>query len=400
MTGNSMTAPPQPGDKEASQIPSSAARWNAAAWALWMVPLLVICIAVVAKPGNHSLTSLYQDAVARWWSRKTLYAGPGGMNYLPQFAIFFTPYYLLGQAVGDILWRATAAGGLALGILLFCRAPALAGRPGAFFWVSLLAMPLCLQALQFGQANAHLAAALLLAAWCLSAQRWWAAVVFLALATAIKPLGIAAIGLAWAAYPRLWWRLGAGLALLLALPFAFGPPGYVWSQYLACVDNLRQCSAVTEHRFADLNGLLRTFGIAMGGQASLLVRATAGMLLMILCWGFARRHPEPLRALVWLGATAGFLMLFNPMTEANSYAVVAPVLGLIAWRSFTRGERTVGWILASVALSMGLLPELLRPLFGNYFALAWYPAMTLGFLGLLAWLASRPPSGSHASYGA
>lgn len=393
-----MTAPPQPGDKEASRIPSSAARWNAAAWALWMVPLLVICIAVVAKPGNHSLTSLYQDAVARWWSRKTLYAGPGGMNYLPQFAIFFTPYYLLGQAVGDILWRGTAAAGLALGILFFCRAPALAARPRAFFWVSLLAMPLCLQALQFGQANAHFAAALLLAAWCLSVQRWWAAVVFLGLATAIKPLGIAAIGLAWAAYPRLWWRLGIGLALLLALPFAFGPLGYVWSQYLACADNLRQCSAVTEHRFADLNGLLRTFGIAMGGQASLLVRATAGVLLMFLCWGFARRHPEPLRALVWLGATAGFLMLFNPMTEANSYAVVAPVLGLIAWWNFARGGRTVGWILAGVASSMGLLPEPLRPLFGNYFALAWYPAMTLGFLGLLAWLASRPPSRSHASH--
>jgi alpha-1,2-mannosyltransferase len=376
-----------------AEPPSSArssARWYAAAWALWLVPLLVICVAVVARPANHSLTSLYHDAASRWWSRQVLYNGPGGMNYLPQFTLLFTPYHLLGQALSDVLWRCTAVAGLAFGILLFCRHHPLADQPRAFFWISLLVMPLCLQALQFGQANAHLGAALLLAAWCLSAQRWWTAVLLLALATAIKPLGVAAMGLAWAAYPRLWWRLGLGLALLLALPFAFGPPDYAWSQYLACVENLRQCSAVTEHRFADLNGLLRTFGIALGGPASFLVRAIAGALLMLLCGFGARRLAEPLRALTWLGATAAFLMLFNPMTEANSYAVLAPVLGVAAGWNLSQGRQAVGWTLAGMVLSMGLLPEPLRPLFGNSFALAWYPALALVFLGLLAWTALAP----------
>jgi alpha-1,2-mannosyltransferase len=386
-----MAVAPQPSTAAALPLSKSSARWYAAGWALWLLPLLVISVTVVARPENHSLTSLYHDAVARWWSRRVLYEGPGGMNYLPQFTLLFTPYHFLGAALCDILWRGTAAAGLALGILLFCGGRAPAERAHAFFWVSLLAMPLCLQALQFGQANAHLAAALLLAAWCLSTQRWWAATVLLALATAIKPLGVAAIGLAWAAYPRLWWRLGLGMLLLLALPFAFGPPGYVWSQYLACAQNLSQCSAVTEHRFADLNGLLRTLGLALGGPASLLVRAAAGLLLMALCWAASQRHAEPLKALVWLGATAAFLMLFNPMTEANSYAVLAPVLGLAAWWNFHRGAQAIGWILASMVLSMGLLPEPLRPLFGNSFALAWYPALTLAFLGLLAWMTFRAP---------
>jgi hypothetical protein len=40
-----------------------------------------------------------------------------------------------------------------------------------------------------------------------------------------------------------------------------------------------------------------------------------------------------------------------------------------------------------MVLSMGLLPEPLRPWLGNYFSLAWYPALTLGFLVLLAWMA-------------
>ncbi len=368
-------------------------RWSAAAWALWIVPLLVICIAVILKPGNHSLTDLYHGAVSRWWHRQTIYDGPSGMNYLPQFVLLFSPYHVLGVALSDVFWRCTAMAGLAMGILLFCRAFPEEDRARGFFIVTLLAMPLCLQALQFGQANAHLAAALLLAAWCLSTERWWAATALLWLATAIKPLGLAAIGLAWAAYPHLWWRLALGLPVFLAAPFSIGPPGYVWSQYVACADNLRQCSEVTEHRFADLNGLLRTFGSPISGRLSLAVRAVSGAAFMVLCWRSSRSCAEPLRALVWLGVAGTFLMLFNPMTEANSYAVLAPALGLLAWWNFRRGSKPVGWFLTFMVLTMGLLPEPLRPLFGNYFALAWYPAMAIGFLAVLGWTVfQRPPA--------
>ena len=374
-------------------------RWHAAGWALWAVPLVVICIAVVLKPENHSLTGLYQDAVGRWWHQHALYGGPSGMNYLPQFTLLFGPYYLAGRAAGDVLWRATATAGLAAGLLLFCGSFWERDRSRAFFVLTLLVMPLCLQALQFGQANAHLAAALLLAAWCLSTRHWWLATILLWLAAAIKPLGFAAIGLAWAAYPQLWWRLGLGLPVFVALPFGFGPPSYVWGQYLACLENLRQCSAVTEHRFADLNGLLRTCGTALEGKSSLAVRAGAGAVLMVLCWRNSRACREPLRALVWLGAAGAFLMLFNPMTEANSYAVLAPALGLIAWWGFADGTRFIGWAAAAMVLSMGLLPEPLRPLFGNSFALAWYPVMALGFLAVLAWLVLRTTPARHCQNG-
>ena len=168
-------------------------------------------------------------------------------------------------------------------------------------------------------------------------------------------------------------------------PFLFGPPHYVWSQYLASLENLRTCSEVTEHRFADLNGLLRTLGIPLSGTASLAARALAGALVMGVCWTASRREAEPLRSLVWLSATAGYLMEFNPMTEANSYVILAPVLGLMAWRFMSLGKTRLGWLLAGMALTMGLLPNLLRPFLGNYFALAWHPAMTVGFLSVMVW---------------
>ena len=388
---------------EAHQLQDGQARLRAAAWALWLLPLLVIAILVAARPEKRTVTHLYHGAVERWWHREALYDGPGGMNYLPQFAVLFGPFHLPPRVVGDILWRGTAAAGLAAGLWLFCGAMSGPDRRRAFVLVTLLALPLCLSALRNGQANAQLGAALLLAAWCLKARRWWAATLLLCLATAIKPVGIVAVGLAWAAYPQLWWRLAVGLPILAALPFLFGPPHYVWSQYLASLENLRRCSELNEHRFADLNGLLRTLGIPLSGTASLAARALAGALMMGVCWTASRREAEPLRSLLWLSATAGYLMLFNPMTEANSYVILAPVLGLMAWRFMSLGETRLGWLLAGMVLTMGLLPNLLRPFLGNYFALAWHPAMTVGFLSIMVWQvlgASHPgPDPARAAVG-
>ena len=76
----------------------------------------------------------------------------------------------------------------------------------------------------------------------------------------------------------------------------------------------------------------------------------------------------------------------------------------MAWRAYYFGAKPTAWLCAAMVLTMGLLPELLRPLFGNRFALAWHPAMTLVFLAILAWpqrersaagTVSMPPAGTQ-----
>ena len=289
-----------------SQATASDRLWRALAWLIWVVPMVVFAVMVITRPGSRTVVPLYQEAVQNWWHRQPLYHGPAGMNYLPHFVVLFSPYELLGRALAEILWRGTAAAGLAAGLWLFCGAKGGPDRVRTFVIVSAITLPLCLPALQFGQANAHLGAALLLAAWCLRAQRWSAAVVLLWLATCVKPLGLAAMGLAWAAYPQLWWRLALGLPVFVGLPFLFAPPGYALSQYVGAWENLRQCSEVTEHRFADLNGLLRTFGTALTGAASLAARALAGGALMLVCWRASRRETRTAPVADLAGLRGGF----------------------------------------------------------------------------------------------
>jgi hypothetical protein len=127
----------------------------------------------------------------------------------------------------------------------------------------------------------------------------------------------------------------------------------------------------------------------------------AGGVTAVLWWWGARRLREPLPGL-WLYALAtAYLMLFNPMNEENSYSILAPALG--AWAAFflfrpeARNARGLGWAIVIIALSMGVLPNIVRPLFGNHFALIWHPSMTIVFLALLGYYVWR--SAAHESIG-
>ena len=117
--------------------------------------------------------------------------------------------------------------------------------------------------------------------------------------------------------------------------------------------------------------------------------AAAGVLFAIFCFGWVRRLPSLERALAWLAFAAGYLMLFNPMNESNSYIIFASALALWVWRFFTQGQATLGWTLAVMAISMGLLPGLFRPWLGNNFAESWHPTMTVILLSIVAAAAVR-----------
>ena len=127
------------------------------------------------------------------------------------------------------------------------------------------------------------------------------------------------------------------------------------------------------------------------------VRALAGLVTLTLWWRGAKRLTQPRQAM-WLHALAAvYLMLFNPMNEANSYVILAPALAF--WTTSWLADPVTasrGWVLAAMILAMGLLPNLVRPLFGNHFALICHPAITLIF-GVLLTLQIWRPAGSAAS---
>jgi hypothetical protein len=382
---------------------SSHARF--AAIALWVIPMVVLSILSALRPLNRSVTMSYHDATSHWWTHENLYVGPSGMNYLPHFVVLYSPFHFLPLPACEVLWRLCAAAALGGGLWKMMRQLFPAGPDRPFLWATLVTMPLCMTSLRNGNANALFGGLVLLSVVALLKQRWWAAVLLMTLATALKPLGIVLLMLAPLVYGPVRWRIPIAVAGLVIFPFLFGPTSYVLSQHKEAWRNLQSCAVVSEHRFADINGILRTFGTELGPTVSKLARVFAGGFAALLwLWG-GRRLGLRLSAL-WLHALAtGYLMLFNPMNEENSFGILAPALGgwaaLFLFDPEVKAGRNIGWSIVVMALSMGLLPNLVRPIFGNHFALFWHPLMAIVFLGLLSWFIARsapvPAEAPHAA---
>ena len=361
---------------------------------LWIIPMLVIAAMVIHNPLKRTVTIFsFHAAAGNWWASRDLYVGPAGMNYLPHFAVLFSPFHYLPLRVGEILWRCCAATALAGGLWRLTREWFGVDWQRPFLWATIVAMPLSLASLRNGNANAIFGGVTLLAIVALLQQRWWQAVAWMVLATALKPLGIVLLLLASIYYLKVAWRLPLALLVLAIFPFCFGSPHYVWSQYQEAWHDLRSCAAVSEHRFADFNGILRTFGTPVSPEASTVVRFLSGCATA-LAWLWGARRLNPSLRCLWLYAlTAAYLMLFNPMSEENSYVILAPALA--AWGIYflfndDSPSRRLGWAIVCMSLSMALLPNILRPLFGNYFALFWHPTMALLFIAGLIHFISRP----------
>ncbi len=260
-----------------------------------------------------------------------------------------------------------------------------------FFWSSALGIAACLAAIRNGQANVIFAALTVNAVASLMQQQWWRASVCLIGGMVVKPLGMVLLLLAPVRYRPIIRPLALSGVLFVASPFLFGAPGYVQSQLREVSLKLGKAAVVTEHRFADINGLFRSAGMAIPESTSLALRFAAGVVVLGLWWWGARRTAEPLRGLLLLSLATSYLMLFNPMNEVNSYVILAPAVGIAAvYFLEVDVHRGTGWLLTFIVLSLGLLPELLWRLSRN-FALWWHPLMTIVFLSSMLWRVLQMP---------
>ena len=265
---------------------TSAKPWSAR-WAclvaalLWLIPAIVISIMAGMRPEVRTVSGSYHLATAQWWAGKDIYVGPSGMNYFPHFVVLYTPFHLLPLAVGEVLWRLIAIGTIATGVwkLIHMSLPENANK--AFLLATLIAMPLSLGAVRNGNSNAVFGGVLLWATIAILDERWGTAALLTILSMMIKPLGIVLFLLAPLHYSKMRVPLAVGFLAMLVFPFFFGNPTYVWFQHKGLVLNLQSCAVVTQHRFADINGIFRTFKLELGPQTSKIVRASMACSLEV-----------------------------------------------------------------------------------------------------------------------
>ncbi len=354
---------------------TTPARWtdpanNRTAWALWAVTAIVLCVLVAVKPDANSVTANYRLAALAWLEGRPMYApGADGWLYPPQSAMLYVPFAApsmlgaQGLVVGECLWRVACVGLLALGV--FRLSNLLNTRPATpsswFFVMTLLTLPGAIGSLRNGQANVPLAATIVLTFEALARARWWGGVGWAILGLMTKPLGVVTLLLAGAVHcTKLWWRMALGVGLFLLLPLLHTDWTYALGQYREGIAKMSEAAAFDGRRFADLGGLLATFGLDPPDWLMTAVRGAAAVGVLGLVWLAHRRMPPHLAALVAVLLTAGYLVLMNPRTEGNSYVILAPGAAALACVAlFGRGAPTsrrggvAAWLLVGACVVLG-----------------------------------------------
>lgn len=313
-----------------------------AAWLVWIVLTVAICLVVLLDTKERSVTPSYRDAVHHWFAGEPLYNMHGsGFIYMPQAALVFAPWGLLPKPVGEVLWRATIMAVMAAGVLRWTRVFSSDDR---WFLINTIAcVGTGIGCLRNGQSTLMITGLMLLATVDLQEKQWWRATALLALAFAFKPVAIVMILLAGAIYPQMLWRLAIGMAIVAVAPFLMQRPDYVISQFIAFDQNTRVAFATGETGYwHQLFGMLKVAGWDVPSPVQQTSRVVFAAATLAACWWAARKLPAD-RSLFFLFALSNcYLMLFNSRTEGSTYAMVGPVYGLLlAEALYLRTDRII-----------------------------------------------------------
>ncbi len=303
----------------------------AAAWIAWGVVFLAVAALVLAG-NDHTVVPAYRKAAGDWFGGRAIYTSTGhGFLYFPAAALLFAPFAALPAAAGEIAWRALNVGCFAMGIrrLSSINGTALEGR--LFPVLSIASLPAALACARNGQSTLVMTAMMMLACTDLGERRRGRAALWMSLAVAFKPLALVMMLLSPAFDRKMTWRVALGIASVLACPFLTQSPQYVAAQYVQCVEMLRassRCGMI--ELWAQPFSVLSLLEYHLSEPVQTLIRAAAAAATFGLCW-FGRTRRDAARAAEFLFAfSVLYVLLFNPRTENNTYAMLGPVIGLFA----------------------------------------------------------------------
>jgi alpha-1,2-mannosyltransferase len=321
------------------------------AWIGWAA-LFLATAALILHDGSRSVFPAYRFGAQQWISGQFLYelTGIGGFPYFPQAAILFTPFAVLPPALGEIAWRLVNTGVFALGLWSFTRLAAGQPEKDAFPLATIVSIPLVWDCARNGQATLIMTGFMLLAMVDVVRDLRWRAVLWLALAVAIKPLAIVLVLLVAAIDRSMTWRVLLGMVLLAVFPFLTQHPGYVAEQYRMCFQNMTIAAhvSIVAHGWTTPFRALRVAGLDVPEKVQTAIRLAAAAATLALCF-FAKRKCSPARSAITVFSLAAlYVILFSPRTESNTYAMLGPVFGVFLAGAFLTGKRMGEGVLLSL----------------------------------------------------
>jgi hypothetical protein len=324
------------------------------AWCLWLALFVVISLGICVGE-IHSVVIHYAEAALHWVDRQPLYNGWGvGFLYLPQAAILHIPFAQLPRVPAEILWRGLTIGIFALGLRRLCRLSEIDHHTRLFPMATCISIPLAFAAARNGQATLLIAGLILLAIDELVSRRWNRSAALLCLAFAFKPLALPTALVIAAVHRPLLWRIGLGLLIVAIVPYLTQEWNYVTGQYRECVVATKIAAELgIATPWAQFMGLFDVAGWSVPTAYQILFCMLAGGAVLFACRQLRRRLLVQRYALYLFALTTTYLLLFSPRTENNTYAFLAPALGVCCGEAFlVKRNRWLGALFVLIAFGI------------------------------------------------
>ena len=306
-------------------------------WVVWVCFALLVLVARLDSGDTiENVFSVYRDAGLRWLHGQDLYPAQFRFNYFPPSAVFFAAWSWVPFGLEGAVWRLTNIAVFAFGVW---RISSCGERPiprTRFFIATVVTVVLSASAARYGQLTLAMSGLMMAAlADVEEGGALWRASIYVALAVALKPLAIVLALLLVTIYPRFLWRMAMALAVFFLLPFLFQHTDYVLRQY-ADVPSMLQIRSHQRYEWQHLFGLFEKVGWTATNVEQTIITGTAAVFVLFLCWRARQRAPAIGAALMMYGLATAYILLFGTATERNTYAMLAPVIGLgaaMAWHS-------------------------------------------------------------------
>jgi hypothetical protein len=301
--------------------------------------LLVLLSKLDSTDSIENVLTVYRAAGLRWEHGQDLYPAEFRFNYFPPSAVFFAAFSWLPFGLAGALWRTANIAVFALGLW---RISACGERPvpaTRFLIATVVTVLSSASAARYGQMTLAMSGLMMAAVADVENGALWRAAVFAALAVALKPLALVLALLLVAIYPRLLWRTAIALVVFFLLPFLFQHTDYVLAQY-AAVPAMLATRAQQLYEWQHIFGLFGKLGWAVTDAQRLLLTCVGAVGVLLLGWRVRQRAPRIGIALSLYALATCYILLFGSATERNTYAMMAPTIGLaaaMAWHTRDRG---------------------------------------------------------------
>jgi len=361
-------------------------------WVVWTCFALLVLLAKLDTAASiENVFTVYREAGLRWEHGQDLYPAEFRFNYFPPSAVFFAAWSWLPFGLAGAIWRIANIAVFALGLWRISGCGERPMPPARFFIATVVTVLLSASAARYGQLTLAMSGLMMAAVADIESGTLWRAALFAALAVALKPLALVLALLLVVIYPRLLWRTALALAVFFLLPFLFQHTDYVLRQY-AAVPAMLETRAHQLYEWQHVFGLLDRLGWVATDTEQLLLTGVSAVAVLLLGWRAARQRAPRIGTALSLYALAScYILLFGSATERNTYAMMAPTIGLTAAMAWQARDRGVLALMSALAW-ISLLSHTLQRAFPHTALAMAKPFACLLLLGWIAWIVIRAPA--------